>query len=69
MDDLIEALTLFESKFNTSHPTHCEHDELIICGEYSLEMFSDKEIARLDELGFFWSEADECFKSFRFGSC
>ena len=29
----------------------------------------DDDIKQLDTLGFFWDEADECFISFRFGSC
>ena len=32
MKDLIEALTILLKYGNPAHPTHCEHDELTICG-------------------------------------
>ena len=67
MKDLIEALTILLKYGNPSHPTHCEHDELTICG-IDPDAVSDEDEARLDELGFFVSENDECFKSFRYGS-
>ncbi len=65
MKQLIEALTILLKYGNPSYPTHCEHDELWICGiDSSLVSAEDK--AKLDELGFF--EDDGGFKSFRFGS-
>lgn len=66
MRDLIEALTILSKYTDAEYPTHCEHDELTVCVDPA--KVSDVDKARLDELGFFVSEED-CFKSFRFGSC
>jgi hypothetical protein len=67
MKDLIEALIILSFYGDFYNPTHCEHDTLFIVGinptDVSLE---DKE--KLDQLGFFISEDDECFMSYRFGS-
>jgi len=67
MSKLIEALQIFLKYGDPSYPTHCEHDEMWICG-ISPEDVSDEDKAKLDELGFFVSEGDDTFKSFRFGS-
>jgi len=67
---LIEALQILLRYGNPSYPTHCEHDELTICGIDPGDV-SASDIDRLDELGFFISNTygDEVFISFRFGSC
>lgn len=65
MDDLIEALTIFRKYGNPKFPTHCEHDELFICG-IEPGAVSHVDVERLDQLGFF-SDGD-AFKSYRFGS-
>lgn len=68
MKDLIEALTIF-LKYGDPHcPTHCEHDVLTICGINPTGV-SDEDKKRLGGLGFFVEETEECFQSFRFGSC
>jgi len=69
MKDLIEALTILLKYGNPSHPTHCEHDEMLICGIDPKDV-SDEDKERLDKLGFFVSKeyGDEQFKSFRYGS-
>lgn len=67
MNDLIEALQIFNKYGNPSRPTHCEHDTLWIC-DYNKEDFSKEDVEKLDDLGFFWCEEDECFQSFKFGS-
>ena len=67
MKDLIEALTILLKYGNPGHPTHCEHDELTICG-IDPDDVSAKDKRRLDELGFFVSDGGGCFRSFRFGS-
>ena len=64
MDKLIEALQIFRKYDNPSHPTHCEHDILYVC--ISPSLVSDEDKAKLKELGF--SEDDENFSSYRFGS-
>jgi hypothetical protein len=67
MDDLIRALTIFLKYANVRWPTHCEHDELWIMGVDRADV-SDEDHALLDVLGFQWDEADDSYKSFRFGS-
>ncbi len=70
MKDLIEALQIFLKYANDDRcPTHCEHDHLYIGCEIELENVSVGDIEKLDKLGFFWSDPDESFISFRFGSC
>ena len=67
MDDLIEALTIFRKYANPRNPTHCSHDQLAIMDVDPAEV-TDEDKARLDDLGFFVDEDEECFISFRFGS-
>lgn len=67
MKDLHEAIGIFLKYGDPHNPTHCEHDELWICG-IETEDVSAEDIARLDELGFFIDGSDACFKSFRYGS-
>ena len=62
--DLIEALTIFLKYDNPHSPTHCEHDELMVCINPAKVSAEDK--ARLEELGFHANDDDE--HSFRFGS-
>jgi hypothetical protein len=66
MDGLIEALQILRKYDNPQWPTHCEHDELWILIDPA--KVSDEDKARLDELGVFVDEENECFKSFRYGS-
>jgi hypothetical protein len=67
MDKLIEALEIFKKYKNLPYPTHCEHDVLYVVGIYKDEV-SDSDLARLDELHFFFSEDEDAFISFHFGS-
>lgn len=69
MKDLIDALTILLKYGNPDNPTHCEHDELVICG-IDPDDVSDEDKSVLYALGFFVSKSygDPCFKSFRFGS-
>lgn len=68
MDQLIEALTIFRKYQNLRNPTNCSHDVLAIMG-ITKEEVSPEDQARLDELGFFWSEDEDGYwMSFRFGS-
>ena len=71
MDDLIEALIIFRkylSNTNRLCPLHCEHDELTVCDVHASDV-SMADGQRLSELGFFADDDDDCFKSYRFGSC
>lgn len=65
MEDLIKALQIF---LNHEYPTHCVHDELMIAS-IPLEVVSTEDVIELDKLGFHWSKGNECWISFRFGSC
>lgn len=69
MDDLIEALTILRKYGNPHNPTHCVHDEMIVCGIAPADV-SVEDKKRFEALGFFVSGKgdDACFKSFRFGS-
>jgi len=68
MGDLIEALEIFKKYKDDETPTHCSHDQLAVCGiDVSVVTWPDKD--RLRELSFIWSDEDDCFISFRFGSC
>jgi len=72
MKDLIEALTILMKYGGADKyaPTHCEHDVFAVAGiGVSLEMVSEADAERLDELGFHWSDEYDCWASFRFGSC
>lgn len=69
MEDLIKALQIFLKYGNPRHPTHCEHDVLIICGIDPAKV-TDMDRMELDRLGFFVSNeyGELCFQSYRFGS-
>lgn len=67
MKDLIEALQIFLKYQDNYNPTHCEHDVLWVVG-ITKEEVSTEDIARLDELGFYYSNADGSWQSFRYGS-
>ena len=67
MEDLIEALNIFIKYSIVKWPTTCSHDVFAIM-EVTEEQVSKEDKARLDELGFLFSEDEECWISFRFGS-
>ena len=67
LSKLIEALQVLNKYGDPAYPTHCEHDELTICGIDPADV-SEEDTKKLDELGFFVDEDDECFRSFRYGS-
>ncbi len=70
MQDLIKALQILWKYANDDRcPTHCEHDTLYFGCDISKDDVSAEDITLLDDLGVFWSDDDECFMSFRFGSC
>lgn len=67
MEDLIKALQIFLKYGNPDNPTHCEHDEMLVC--IDPDIVSDEDKVELYKLGFFVSkEYPTCFMSFRFGS-
>lgn len=69
MKDLIEALTILLKYGNPERPTHCEHDELLICG-IDPKKVSRADKKRLDELSFHVTNqySEKQFMSFRFGA-
>ncbi|QIG70840.1 hypothetical protein EVB91_291 [Rhizobium phage RHph_I1_18] len=71
MKDLIEVLTIAlkyveEDSYKEKYPTHCEHDVMYLSIPNNV---SDEDRARLSELSFDWSDDEESFCSYRFGSC
>lgn len=69
MKELIEALQIFQKYKDIDYPTHCEHDVMYINQEITKDDISPEDIKRLDELGFNWSDSDDMFISYKFGSC
>lgn len=67
MEDLIKALQILLKYGNPQFPTHCEHDELTICG-IEPSIVSEADRAMLEALSFHNIESEACFRSFRFGS-
>lgn len=67
MRKLIEALEIFAKYKDLSYPTSCAHDTLYIMG-ITREEVSEEDVVHLDALGFFWSENDGVWQSFRYGS-
>ena len=67
MEDLIKALTIFLKYGNNKHPTHCEHDVLYIIDIHK-DKVSKKDIETLYNLGFLWSDSEDCFISYKYGS-
>jgi hypothetical protein len=68
MNELIKALQIFSKYvegYNENYPTHCEHDELQVI--VNPEKVSDDDKDELAKLGFFPS--DDCFISYKYGSC
>ncbi len=69
MEKLIEALTIFLKYGNPSWPTHCEHDTLWVCYDGDdKEKMSKEDLKKLNDLSFFFSEENDCFQSFKYGS-
>lgn len=69
MENLIKALQIFLKYGNPANPTHCEHDTLWICGyDWEENPMSEEDQNALDELGFFYSESDNHWQSYRYGS-
>lgn len=69
MKDLIEALTILLKYGNPDYPTHCEHDQLLIC-DINPDDVSKEDKKQLKKLGFdVTSEyGEKQFYSFRYGS-
>lgn len=70
MGDLIKALQILLKYANDDRwPTNCEHDQLYVGCGIELGMVSEEDLKELEELGFDWSDEEDGFVSYRFGSC
>lgn len=67
MKDLIKALQIFLKYANEDYPTLCEHDCLWVV--VKPDEVSKEDVEELDKLGFFVDNGDDCFKSYKYGSC
>jgi hypothetical protein len=67
MNDLIEALNILNKYINPAEkfPTWCGHDVFGVCVHPSV--VSEEDIEKLNQLDFIID--DDCFISYRFGSC
>lgn len=67
MSDLIEALKIFMKYGNPAYPFHCEHDILYVCGIEPNDV-SERDMRKLDDLGFFIGTEQDGFISYKYGS-
>lgn len=67
MHDFVEAFKIFSKYAEDRNITSCEHDVLYV--HVDAEQVSEKDKARLSELGFEVNEEFNNFESFRHGSC
>jgi hypothetical protein len=67
MDDLIEALQIFRKYTDCDYPVHCMQGTMLIMEVDEVEV-SQSDMYRLETLGFYWSEHEDCFVSYKFGS-
>lgn len=65
MEDLIKALQIFLKYGNPDYPTYCIHNVWV---DIEPEKVSEEDLEMLKSLGFFPSEDESGFYSFRFGS-
>ena len=75
-DAMIEACQIFKKYAQSPEgcdlsyaPFNCSHDMLTVCAGVDPGDVGFKDKARLKELGFDFDSTEECFYSFRFGSC
>ncbi len=67
MNELITALQIFAKYSDSSYPTHCEHDVLMIT-DISEQQMATADVEAVQKLGFFWSEEYDSWVSYKFGS-
>jgi hypothetical protein len=67
MINLIKALQIFAKYKNLQFPTHCEHDVLFVVGITKDEV-SKEDQGKLDTLGFMYSDNEDSWISFMYGS-
>lgn len=67
MENLIKAFQIFLKYGNPAHPTHCEHDVMMV--NIDAEIVSDEDVVQLADYGFFVDDDTNTFKSYRYGSC
>lgn len=70
MKDLLKAITILCKYANDDrNPTFCTHDKLLFHAGITKDMVSEADINKLHDLGINWSDSDEAFTSYRYGSC
>ena len=71
MKDLIKALEIFIKYVgDINYPFHAEHDIIYVClNDFHIKNMKQKDIKKLEELGFDWIEEREQFISYRYGDC
>lgn len=67
LSDLIKALQIFLKYRDTSEPTHCEHDVMMI-SSFTKDEISKEDQAALNKLGFSFSVGEGHWVSYKFGS-
>lgn len=65
--EIIEAMQIFQKYGEVQFPFYCSHDKLTVCVDPAA--VSEVDTARLEELGFHTDTSEDCFYSFRYGSC
>jgi hypothetical protein len=65
--EIIEAMQIFQKYGEVDYPFHCEHDELTVVVDPAKVSKEDRK--RLKELGFEKDKENDCFYSFKYGSC
>ena len=67
MEGLINGLTILAGYENPSYPTYCEHDVMYVC--ISPKKVTQQHLDELEQLGFEVDFNEDCFYSFKYGSC
>lgn len=67
MEDLIQALLIFNKYSKDEYPSRCDYEVFHIC--ISPRDVSKDDISKLEKLGFEADYENDDFFSYRFGSC
>ncbi len=67
MEQLIQALQIFQKYNNEDYPTACEHDTLYV--NVNPDSVSEDDKVTLERLGFTANDTDGNFYSHKYGSC
>jgi len=67
MEELIKALQLLATYAKPNYPLQCEHDKLSVMVDPITVSSDDKRL--LEVMGFYADNDNDCFYSYRYGSC